>query len=168
MWVGVCACGDCCTQMCTHVCTHVQMCTHVCTCVLMCVCGVNHGAGADVRGWVGAVRLTVGGCVFECWWLWLAGLSWVRVNGAGKMRPPRYVRMCVHVGTRLLVWAHVYLHTNVCVCSVGCWCDVRVLGWLMRLVGSCACDRLGPGAMCVCSDGPCARLGPVRVLGWVL
>ena len=99
---GACGCGWVCVHVgivahrCvrTHVCTHVQMCTHVCTCVLMCVCGVNHGAGADVRGWVGAVRLTVGGCVFGCWWLWLAGLSWVRVNGAGKMRPPRYVCVC--------------------------------------------------------------------------
>ena len=141
MWVGVCACGDCCTQMCTHVCTHVQMCTHVCTCVLMCVCGVNHGAGADVRGWVGAVRLTVGGCVFGCWWLWLAELSWVRVNGAGKMRPPRYVCVCT--------WAHV------CSCGHTCTCTPM-----------CACARLGAGAMCVCSDGSCAWLGPVRVIGW--
>ena len=80
---------DCCTQMCAHVCTHVQMCARVCTCVFMCVCGVGHGAGADVRGWVGAVRML-------------------------------------------------------------------------------ACARLGATAMCVCSDGSCPWLGPVRVLGWGL
>ena len=42
----------------------------------MCVCGVNHGAGADVRAWVGAVRLTVGGVclgVGGCGWLGCPG-----------------------------------------------------------------------------------------------
>ena len=143
MWVGVCVCmwGLLHTDVyaCVHTRTNVYACVHVCAHVW--VCGVNHGAGADVRGWVGAVRLTVGGCVFGCWWLWLAGLSWVRVNGAGKMRPPRYVCVCT--------WAHV------CSCGHTCTCTPM-----------CACARLGAGAMCVCSDGSCAWLGPVRVIGW--
>ena len=52
-----------------------------------------------------------------------------------------------------------------CVCSVGSWCDVRVLGWVLCVcsVGSWCDVRVLGWVLCVCSVGSWCD---VRVLGW--
>ena len=56
-----------------------------------------------------------------------------------------------------------------CVCPAGTWCDLRVLRWRMPSVGSCACARLGPVRVLgwVLVQSACALVGYVRVFGWV-
>ena len=144
---------------------------------VLCVCPAGTWCDLRVLRW----RMpSVGSCA-------CARLGPVRVLGWALVQSA-----CALVGyVRVLgwVWCDVrVLGWVLCVCSVGSWCDVRVLGWVLCVcsVGSWCDVRVLGWVLCVCSVGSCcdvrvlrwrmrsvgscacARLDPVRVLGWVL